>query len=148
MQKLIMFALVGVAAQLVDGSLGMAHAFIDAAAAAGADAVKFQSFDAAALLRRHHFTAIHAGRVLPEGLVGLVAARAASLLLAFPVHPHGAGRHLAGKSCLDRLGTNMPASGKQDCEHQPYPHVYLKPSFAHLRCAALQEEMSRLKGTP
>src|SRR3954467_15762409 len=34
---------VGEVAQAHDGSLGMAHAFIDAIAAAGADAVKFQT---------------------------------------------------------------------------------------------------------
>jgi N-acetylneuraminate synthase len=36
-------AIVGEVAQAHDGSLGMAHAFIDAIAAAGADAVKFQT---------------------------------------------------------------------------------------------------------
>src|SRR5438046_10415672 len=35
--------IVGEVAQAHDGSLGMAHAFIDAIAAAGADAVKFQT---------------------------------------------------------------------------------------------------------
>jgi|SRR5882672_8512636 len=40
--------LVGEVAQAHDGSLGMAHAFIDAIAAAGADAVKFQTHIAAA----------------------------------------------------------------------------------------------------
>ena len=35
--------IVGEVAQAHDGSLGMAHAFIDAVAAAGADAVKFQT---------------------------------------------------------------------------------------------------------
>src|SRR5947208_2657843 len=35
--------IVGEVAQSHDGSLGMAHAFIDAIAAAGADAVKFQT---------------------------------------------------------------------------------------------------------
>ncbi|HEX5436184.1 MAG TPA: N-acetylneuraminate synthase family protein [Gemmatimonadaceae bacterium] len=39
---------VGEVAQAHDGSLGMAHAFIDAIAAAGADAVKFQTHIAAA----------------------------------------------------------------------------------------------------
>ena len=40
--------IVGEVAQAHDGSLGMAHAFIDAIAAAGADAVKFQTHIAAA----------------------------------------------------------------------------------------------------
>jgi N-acetylneuraminate synthase len=40
--------LIGEVAQAHDGSLGMAHAFIDAIAAAGADAVKFQTHIAAA----------------------------------------------------------------------------------------------------
>jgi N-acetylneuraminate synthase len=40
--------LVGEVAQAHDGSLGMAHAFVDAIAAAGADAVKFQTHIAAA----------------------------------------------------------------------------------------------------
>ena len=40
--------LIAEVAQAHDGSLGMAHAFIDAAAAAGADAVKFQTHIAAA----------------------------------------------------------------------------------------------------
>jgi N,N'-diacetyllegionaminate synthase len=40
--------IVGEVAQAHDGSLGMAHAFIDAVAAAGADAVKFQTHIAAA----------------------------------------------------------------------------------------------------
>ena len=35
--------IVGEVAQTHDGSLGMAHAFIDAIADAGADAVKFQT---------------------------------------------------------------------------------------------------------
>src|SRR2546425_6180898 len=39
---------VGEVAQAHDGSLGMAHAFIDAIANAGADAVKFQTHIAAA----------------------------------------------------------------------------------------------------
>ncbi|HVG08813.1 MAG TPA: N-acetylneuraminate synthase family protein [Thermoanaerobaculia bacterium] len=39
---------IGEVAQAHDGSLGMAHAFIDAIAAAGADAVKFQTHIAAA----------------------------------------------------------------------------------------------------
>src|SRR5580765_748722 len=39
---------VGEVAQAHDGSLGLAHAFIDAIAAAGADAVKFQTHIAAA----------------------------------------------------------------------------------------------------
>src|SRR5436309_11673996 len=39
---------VGEVAQAHDGSLGMAHAFIDAIATAGADAVKFQTHFAAA----------------------------------------------------------------------------------------------------
>jgi len=41
-------AVIGEVAQAHDGSLGMAHAFIDAIAAAGADAVKFQTHIAAA----------------------------------------------------------------------------------------------------
>ena len=41
-------AIIGEVAQAHDGSLGMAHAFIDAIAAAGADAVKFQTHIAAA----------------------------------------------------------------------------------------------------
>src|SRR5438093_5442961 len=41
-------AIVGEVAQAHDGSLGMAHAFIDAIAEAGADAVKFQTHIAAA----------------------------------------------------------------------------------------------------
>src|SRR5262245_50738383 len=40
--------IVGEVAQAHDGSLGLAHAFIDAIAAAGADAVKFQTHIAAA----------------------------------------------------------------------------------------------------
>lgn len=40
-----------------------------------------------ALLARHRFEAIHAGRVLPEGLVGLVAARIARVPLV--VYAHG-----------------------------------------------------------
>ena len=40
--------IVGEVAQAHDGSLGTAHAFIDAIAAAGADAVKFQTHIAAA----------------------------------------------------------------------------------------------------
>src|SRR5438874_3428727 len=40
--------IVGEVAQAHDGSLGMAHAFIDAIANAGADAVKFQTHIAAA----------------------------------------------------------------------------------------------------
>lgn len=40
--------IIGEVAQAHDGSLGMAHAFIDAIAAAGADAVKFQTHIAAA----------------------------------------------------------------------------------------------------
>src|SRR5216684_4034609 len=39
---------VGEVAQTHDGSLGLAHAFVDAIAAAGADAVKFQTHIAAA----------------------------------------------------------------------------------------------------
>src|SRR2546422_8181463 len=39
---------IGEVAQTHDGSLGLAHAFIDAIAAAGADAVKFQTHIAAA----------------------------------------------------------------------------------------------------
>jgi sialic acid synthase SpsE len=39
---------IGEVAQAHDGSLGMAHAFIDAIASAGADAVKFQTHIAAA----------------------------------------------------------------------------------------------------
>ena len=38
---------IGEVAQAHDGSLGMAHAFIDAIAAAGADAIKFQTHIAA-----------------------------------------------------------------------------------------------------
>src|ERR687895_785135 len=38
---------IGEVAQAHDGSLGLAHAFIDATAAAGADAVKFQTHIAA-----------------------------------------------------------------------------------------------------
>lgn len=41
-------AIIAEVAQAHDGSLGMAHAFIDSAAAAGADAVKFQTHIAAA----------------------------------------------------------------------------------------------------
>jgi N,N'-diacetyllegionaminate synthase len=41
-------AIIGEVAQAHDGSLGLAHAFIDAVAAAGADAVKFQTHIAAA----------------------------------------------------------------------------------------------------
>ncbi len=41
-------AIIGEVAQAHDGSLGLAHAFIDAIAAAGADAVKFQTHIAAA----------------------------------------------------------------------------------------------------
>src|SRR5687768_18008152 len=40
--------IVGEVAQAHDGSLGLAHAFIDAIAAAGADAVKFQTHIASA----------------------------------------------------------------------------------------------------
>src|ERR671939_846519 len=40
--------IIGEVAQAHDGSLGMAHAFIDAIANAGADAVKFQTHIAAA----------------------------------------------------------------------------------------------------
>src|SRR5919109_4632758 len=40
--------LIGEVAQTHDGSLGLAHAFIDAIASAGADAVKFQTHIAAA----------------------------------------------------------------------------------------------------
>src|SRR4051794_24330868 len=40
--------IIGEVAQAHDGSLGMAHAFIDAVANAGADAVKFQTHIAAA----------------------------------------------------------------------------------------------------
>ncbi|HVR76115.1 MAG TPA: N-acetylneuraminate synthase, partial [Planctomycetota bacterium] len=40
--------IIGEVAQAHDGSLGLAHAFIDAIAAAGADAVKFQTHIAAA----------------------------------------------------------------------------------------------------
>src|SRR3984893_627591 len=40
--------IIGEVAQAHDGSLGMAHAFIDAIASAGADAVKFQTHIAAA----------------------------------------------------------------------------------------------------
>jgi N,N'-diacetyllegionaminate synthase len=40
--------IIGEVAQAHDGSLGMAHAFIDAVAAAGADAIKFQTHIAAA----------------------------------------------------------------------------------------------------
>src|SRR5574341_2495006 len=40
--------IIGEVAQTHDGSLGMAHAFIDAIANAGADAVKFQTHIAAA----------------------------------------------------------------------------------------------------
>ena len=40
--------LIAEVAQAHDGSLGLAHAFIDAAAEAGADAVKFQTHIAAA----------------------------------------------------------------------------------------------------
>src|SRR5512136_1733841 len=40
--------IVGEVAQAHDGSLGMAHAYIDAIASAGADAVKFQTHIAAA----------------------------------------------------------------------------------------------------
>ena len=39
---------VGEVAQSHDGSLGLAHAFVDAIAAAGADAVKFQTHIASA----------------------------------------------------------------------------------------------------
>ncbi len=42
------FSIVGEVAQAHDGSLGMAHAFIDAIAKSGADAVKFQTHIAAA----------------------------------------------------------------------------------------------------
>ena len=41
--------IVGEVAQAHDGSLGTAHAYIDAIAAAGADAVKFQTHIAAAM---------------------------------------------------------------------------------------------------
>ena len=40
--------IIGEVAQSHDGSLGLAHAFIDAIAAAGADAVKFQTHIASA----------------------------------------------------------------------------------------------------
>ena len=40
--------IIGEVAQAHDGSLGTAHAYIDAIAAAGADAVKFQTHIAAA----------------------------------------------------------------------------------------------------
>src|SRR5499433_4023544 len=40
--------IIGEVAQAHDGSLGMAHAFIDAIASTGADAVKFQTHIAAA----------------------------------------------------------------------------------------------------
>src|SRR5919202_6486040 len=40
--------IIGEVAQAHDGSLGMAHAFVDAIAGAGADAVKFQTHIAAA----------------------------------------------------------------------------------------------------
>ena len=40
--------IIGEVAQAHDGSLGMAHAFIEAIASAGADAVKFQTHIAAA----------------------------------------------------------------------------------------------------
>jgi len=39
-----------------------------------------------ALHRRHHFAAIHAGRVLPEGLVGLAVARLAGIPLVIYAH--------------------------------------------------------------
>ena len=41
-------SIVAEVSQAHDGSLGMAHAFIDAAAAAGADAIKFQAHIASA----------------------------------------------------------------------------------------------------
>ncbi|RMH22973.1 MAG: N-acetylneuraminate synthase [Acidobacteria bacterium] len=44
---------IGEVAQAHDGSLGMAHAFVDAIARAGADAVKFQTHVAAAESTRH-----------------------------------------------------------------------------------------------